>query len=146
MELGRRGATPDDQELARRIHHLAYRDVVERQFGHWDEAEQDAYFDRAWPQHDHDILEWGGSTYGYAAVEFGSEAVDIHEFVLHPDYQSRGIGTRVLLETVDHAQRLGLPVRLQVLLENRRAARLYERLGFRECGATATHRQMRLNT
>ena len=120
--------------------------MVERQFGRWVEVEQDAYFDRVWPQHVHEILEWGGSACGYAAVEFGSDAVDIHELVLHPDFQSRGIGTRVLLETVDHAQRLGLPVRLQVLLENARAARLYERLGFRECGASATHRQMRVNT
>ena len=145
MDLGRRAATRDDQAFARRVHHQAYRGVVEQQFGRWDEAEQDAYFDRAWEQHAHDMLEWGGSACGYAAVELGRTAVDVHELVVHPEYQGRGIGTHVLTETVDQARRLGLPVRLQVLLENDRAARLYERIGFRGCGTTATHRQMRLD-
>jgi ribosomal protein S18 acetylase RimI-like enzyme len=62
--------------------------------------------------------------------------------VLHPDFQAQGIGTQVLLETIRRAQNLHVPVRLQVLHENERATRLYERFGFRECGTTASHRQM----
>lgn len=144
MELQRRLATPGDQPVARRIHHHAYREVVERQFGRWDESEQDAYFDDAWPLHEHDMLELDDSACGYFAVEFGAEAVNIHELVLHPAYQGRGIGTQLLIEVVDQAQGLMLPVMLQVLLENDRAARLYERLGFSEYSVTDTHRQMRL--
>jgi ribosomal protein S18 acetylase RimI-like enzyme len=146
MELRQRAATPDDQTLSRRIHHLAYHDVVERQFGQWDDSQQDAYFDRSWQQHSHEILEWGHSTCGYFSVEIGPETVYIHELVLHPEYQNQGIGTQVLLGTIDEARRLGLDVRLQVLHENRRAADLYERLGFQETGTTTTHREMRLNT
>ena len=33
-----REATESDREYARRVHHLAYREIVERQFGEWDEA------------------------------------------------------------------------------------------------------------
>ncbi len=144
MEHQRRKAVPDDQPVARRVHHLAYQEVVERQFGRWDEEEQDAYFDNAWPLHEHDMLEVDGATLGYVAIEFGTDAVDVHELVLHPSYQGRGIGTRLLNETVDQARRLRLPVRIQVLLKNDRAARLYQRLGFGDYGVTETHRQMRL--
>ena len=42
--IDRRTATSEDFELARSIHHRAYRDVVLRQFGAWNEEEQDQFF------------------------------------------------------------------------------------------------------
>ena len=141
MVVTRRPTTAADRVFARRVHHLAYRDVVERQFGRWDEGEQDAYFETAWPKHEHEILEWDGEPCGYLAVEVDAAKVIIHELVLHPDHQNRGIGTAVLLETVSLGRDLGVPVHLQVLQESH-AGRLYERLGFEECGRTTTHRLM----
>ena len=44
MNVTRRPAREPDTEFARQIHHLAYRDVVERQFGPWVEADQDNFF------------------------------------------------------------------------------------------------------
>ena len=41
MLLERRPATSNDTEFARISYHAAYRDVVCRQFGAWDEALQD---------------------------------------------------------------------------------------------------------
>jgi ribosomal protein S18 acetylase RimI-like enzyme len=142
MDVARRMATTDDEALARRMHHAAYRDVVERQFGYWDEAEQDSHFARAWNEHDHDILQCADTPCGYAAIELCRHAIVVHELVLHPDFQGQGIGTQVLLETIRRAQSLDVPVRLKVLHANDRATRLYERLGFRERGTTASHRQM----
>lgn len=145
VTLTLRPAAAADQEYARRVHHLAYREVVERQFGEWDEPQQDGYFERGWPGHDHEIVEWHGERCGYAAIEFGAARADIHELVLHPDYQDQGIGTAILRQTVLHARELDLIVYLQVLRENR-AAGLYERLGFEEYDNTATHRLMRLQS
>ncbi len=125
------------------MHHIAYRDVVERQFGGWDDSQQDAYFESTWPQHDHEIVEWDGEPCGYVAVEFGATRVELHELVLDPAYQNRGIGTTIVIDTVTRARQIGLPSFLQVLRENR-AARLYERFGFEEYEQTPTHRRMRL--
>lgn len=44
MKLEMRAAQEGDREFARLAHHAAYRDVVERQFGPWDEASQDDFF------------------------------------------------------------------------------------------------------
>lgn len=140
--LTRRLASPGDYAFVRQVHHLAYREVVERQFGEWDEQQQDGFFDGAWPHRDHEIIEWDGEPCGYAAVEYGAARADIHELVLHPDYQGRGMGTAFLHQTISRANELGVRVYLQVLRENR-AGDLYERLGFEEYGQTATHRLMR---
>jgi hypothetical protein len=43
-----RPAMATDTHAARAIHHRAVRDVVMRQFGAWDEAVQDGFFDNAW--------------------------------------------------------------------------------------------------
>lgn len=48
MILERRPATSSDTEFARTTHHAAYRDVVSRQFGAWDEALQDRLFEEKW--------------------------------------------------------------------------------------------------
>lgn len=48
LRITRREATPEDQELARTVHHAAYRQVVMKQFGEWNQAEQDGFFTRAW--------------------------------------------------------------------------------------------------
>lgn len=143
MALTWRPATAADEEFARRVHHLAYRDVVQSQFGEWNEGQQDAYFRDAWPRRPHEIVEWDGKPCGYVAVEFSATRADIHELVLHPEYQNQGIGTAILGETISRARALDLPVYLQVLRENR-AAGLYERLGFEEYDQTLTHSLMRL--
>jgi ribosomal protein S18 acetylase RimI-like enzyme len=130
VTLTRRPATVRDKEFARCVHHLAYRDVVERQFGGWDENEQDAYFETAWSKHDHDIVEWNGEACGYFAVEMRATRVDIHELVLDPTYQNRGIGSDLLAEVVSIARGLGVPVHLRVLHKNQ-AVHLYERFWIR---------------
>ena len=45
--LSLRPATPLDTPFLRGLHHLAYRDVVLRQFGAWEEDAQDFWFERS---------------------------------------------------------------------------------------------------
>lgn len=37
-----------DREFARRVHHEAYREVVMKQFGEWNEELQDQFFEDGW--------------------------------------------------------------------------------------------------
>jgi ribosomal protein S18 acetylase RimI-like enzyme len=141
--LNRRAASAADQDFARNVNHLAYRDVVEDQFGPWDEDEQSAYFDAAWPQRSHEIIESDGEACGYVAIEVDDDAVQVHELVLHPDLQNRGTGTAVLSDAIECARRRGTAVELRVLHRNR-AFELYTRLGFAQYGSTPTHRLLRL--
>jgi hypothetical protein len=69
MEVARRAALPSDTEFARTVHHRAYRDVVERQFGAWDDAVQDKFFAGDWAHGGFDILLCDGVACGYVCVE-----------------------------------------------------------------------------
>ena len=137
-EVTTRQAQVEDREFARRAHHAAYREVVERQFGPWDEATQDRFFGEEWNPDKTQILRFGGADCGYCVIEHRPEDIHLRELVIHPDFQGRGIGTRVLQRLRRAAEASGIPVRLGTFLKND-AVRLYKRLGFREMGTTGTH-------
>jgi ribosomal protein S18 acetylase RimI-like enzyme len=136
--MSRRPATSDDTELARRIHHAAYHDVVERQFGPWDEAQQDAFFARAWECAAHEIVLVDNVAVGYCAIEDHPEAIHVRELVIHPRHQSRGIGTALLRDLQASAADQGKAIRLGTFHQNR-AQELYARLGFIRVGTTEVH-------
>ena len=73
------------------------------------------------------------------------DAVELGEIQVHPTYQTRGIGTRVLMDIIAEAQRRRKNVRLCVGLKNDKAFRLYERLGFRHVAQSETHNHMSTN-
>jgi ribosomal protein S18 acetylase RimI-like enzyme len=137
-----RPATPDDKELLRRIHHAAYRDVVEREFGPWVEAEQDGWFDKGFVADHFRIVELDRVAVGSIATTEADDHVFLGEVQILPEYQNRGIGSELVIGELAHAKSLGKPLRLQVLRANDRARALYERLGFRLIGETEHHFQM----
>jgi ribosomal protein S18 acetylase RimI-like enzyme len=129
-----RPATPADKELLRQIHHAAYRDVVERQFGSWDPADQDARFDQAFTTAGVRIIEVDSEPVGSIHVVVEDRHLFLANIDLLPAYQSRGIGSELIAAEIARARALGKPVRLQVLRANQRARALYERIGFRVIG------------
>ncbi len=137
MKITRRPATDEDIEFARATHHAAYRELVERQFGYWDEAEQDAFFADDW-HGDRDLIVADGVACGYVCIEDRADDVHVRELVVAPEFQGRGIGSSVLRDAMDRAAARGVPVRLGTARQNRALA-LYRRLGFRETGETDTH-------
>ena len=138
MKITRRHATETDYEFARRVHHLAYRDLVERQFGPWDKSEQDRLLAAEWRQSQVDVVLADGVPCGYVCVENRDDDVHVREIVIAPEFQGLGIGTAILREAIALARSRGVPVHLGTARQNR-AVELYRRLGFRETGETATH-------
>lgn len=141
MLLERRPATSSDTEFARISHHAAYRDVVCRQFGAWDEALQDQLFKEKWIPDQFEIVLCDGNPCGFLSVEDHPDHIYISEIVIAPQFQGRGIGSRLLNEERQRGREAESPLRLQVLRENR-AIELYRRLGFKEYGTTETHIRM----
>lgn len=138
MNLTQRPATHADVEFARRAHHDGYFETAVRQFGHWDEVEQDRLFEQTWSALPHQILLCDGERCGYMATEDAPDHVFVFELVMHADFRGRGIGTVFLQRVVDTACERGVPVRLRVLLGNT-AIDFYKKLGFHEYGRTQLH-------
>ncbi|WP_112734141.1 GNAT family N-acetyltransferase [Micromonospora noduli] len=75
------------------------------------------------------VVEVDGTFAGCVALRPAAEAHWLEHFYLAPRLQGSGIGTAVLRELLDRCDRLGTPVRLNVL-RGSPARRLYERHGF----------------
>jgi ribosomal protein S18 acetylase RimI-like enzyme len=142
--ITRRVALSGDIEFASAVHHRAYREVVVRHYGPWNEETQDELFDAAWTGAAHEIILRDDVPVGYLCVEEDSDEIHLREIVIDPEFQEQGIGSIVLKEIIERARVRHVPVRLRTHLTNR-AANLYRRMGFEECGRTASHILMEWN-
>jgi len=131
-------ASHSDTNFARHVHHAAYHDVVVRQFGLWDEEEQDRFFEEDWRSGRFNIILFTGFPCGYSRVDVNKDSIIVHELVISPEFQRKGIGTAILNQIIKEAETTGMPVRLGALKANR-AVGLYRRLGFRDVDSTETH-------
>ena len=138
MIVTRYQATEGDYEFVRSVHHAAYRDVVERQYGRWDEVEAERLFNVQWVAGAHEIIVCDSIGCGYCRVEYLNDHILVRELVIDPRSQGRGIGTQIMQGVIEEAQARKVPVRLQTHIVNR-AANLYRRLGFQEYDRTNTH-------
>lgn len=138
MQITRRPATDSDTALACQIHHRGYREIVERQYGPWDEAEQDLFFESDWDPAIYEIVLCDGMPCGRISVVERGGAIVVRDIVISPEYQNRGIGTFLLSEVIEQARARSVPVQLGTHRLNR-ALNLYLRLGFREVGRTPSH-------
>jgi GNAT superfamily N-acetyltransferase len=125
----RRADPVRDFAFARRVHHSSYRDVIERQFGVWDEQLQNTFFKESWVRSPHYIVSKGEMPVGVVSYGDVPEGLYIYEVQILPEYQGQGTGTRFLAERIEEALHRGVSLRLKVLRENR-ARELYARMGF----------------
>lgn len=87
------------------------------------------------------IAEFGGSSIGYAFVtsHYSGRLVHLVRIAVAPDYQGRGVGTRLLAEIVDFCSAAKAEVlTLNTQADNYQAQRLYEWFGFTRNGEQQT--------
>jgi ribosomal protein S18 acetylase RimI-like enzyme len=134
-----RQCTEEDREWAYALKSEAYREVVERQFGPWDEGRQRAHFGARWNPQLSKVILLHGNAVGLIAVEERDAELRLDEIQLARAWRGRGIGTEIILDLLRKAAANGKALRLQVLRGNARARELYLRLGFAVTGETDTH-------
>jgi len=136
--MNRRPATPADAQFLRQLHHRAYRGVVLQQFGSWDEAAQDGWFEKGLTEANFEVVEENGERVGAVASKEASDRLFLVELQVLPECQGRGLGSALLKQQLERARLLQKPLALRVLFANRARA-LYERHGFVVTGQTETH-------
>jgi ribosomal protein S18 acetylase RimI-like enzyme len=127
-----------DKQQIRHLSERCYRDVVERQFGAWDVEAQHQFFEKKWVGLKYQKVMIDGQFGGALAVVRGTDQITLSEILVAPEFQGQRIGTEIVLDVLKSAAEGQLPVRLQVLHQNRAMA-LYKRLGFVETGRNETH-------
>ncbi|MCD6502721.1 MAG: N-acetyltransferase [Thermoplasmata archaeon] len=86
------------------------------------------------------VAEMHGIPVGFVACDAnwyskyeGDYVAEVHEIVVHPDYQGLGIGRRLMEAALNYGKSRGRKVsELWVGVENHNARRFYKRLGFEE--------------
>jgi len=126
-----RPARPADSEFCFQLHKAAMGDYVTAIWG-WDEQRQRDFHDRGFVPGRWQIITANGSDAGMLSVEYRPDEIYLSRIEIHPDYQGRGIGTRLINMLLDEATRKGQDLVLDVLTVNHRAYALYQRLGLQE--------------
>lgn len=139
-----RQATIADSKFCYDVKKAAFREYVEQIWG-WDEAYQRRVHARHFDASSIEIITYEGRDAGWLEVRHGTEATLIANIYVYPEYQNRGIGTRLLEKVLREAEQNDVPVKLGVLKVNARARQLYERLGFRVVSETDTHYLMEVS-
>lgn len=132
-------AAEADYETVRAIHHVAYRDMVIRQYGAWQDDVQDEFFRKTWLRQPHHLVCVDGEVRGYCCIHEDDRSIRIREFAVLPDHQRQGIGSGVLERLIERATLARKEMKLNVMKTNESARRLYEHAGFIVLGENVTH-------
>ena len=137
MEIRLRPITEADYDFLWRLHNAALKRYVEETWG-WDEEWQASDFREKFDPNAGSIINVDGVDAGFWWVTERDDEIVLVSIRLLPEFQRRGIGTRLIRGLTENSDR---PVRLKVLKVNP-ARRLYERLGFSISRDLDTHYEM----
>lgn len=104
-------------------------EYITSMFG-WDENVQRSYHRKAWEQQKPDIITYDGKQIGTIATIETANCIEVGQFFILPEYQNKGIGTYLLKNILEKADKLGKNVTLR-FLKNNPVKSLYVRNGFR---------------
>jgi GNAT superfamily N-acetyltransferase len=133
-----RQAFESDKEYLVSLHKRCYREVVESQFGNWDDEIQRVFFEKKWKPSKFQMIIVGGEKAGVVSAEHLAEHFLLSEIQIEPRLQNQGLGSQIIKAILSEACAQNLPVRLQVLKKSN-AKNLYLCLGFVQTGETDTH-------
>ncbi|HEX8369174.1 MAG TPA: GNAT family N-acetyltransferase [Pyrinomonadaceae bacterium] len=130
-----------DFEFLWQLHNAALKKYITATWG-WNEALQRQFFAESFNPEDGKIVVADGKDAGFLRISEKETEIVLISIRLLPEFQNRGIGTKLIKDVLDQARAKNKPVRLQVLKVNP-AQNLYEKLGFKIFGETGTHFLMR---
>jgi ribosomal protein S18 acetylase RimI-like enzyme len=126
-----RPATAADSEFCFELHKAAMAEYVTAIWG-WDEQRQRDFHARGFAPGHWQIITADGTDAGILIVDYRPAEIYLARIEVHPSYQGRGIGARLISALIDEATQKGQDLVLDVLTVNHRAQALYQRLGMTE--------------
>lgn len=141
-KYGLRIITEKDYDFIYQVKKEAYQKYVETNFGEWKEELQREFFKEFMEKFKEGayIITFQGADIGFFNEYQTDSTCEIGNICILTEYQNQGIGTAILQDVIEnHADK---EIHLQYFKQNP-VGSLYERLGFRRCGETAYHYQMK---
>lgn len=139
--IGMRFAQPGDFDFCRALYFSSMRPLLER-LGAWDEKKAESAFKEYFKPEEIRVVLVDGKEAGWIQVSQTDSEVHLDQIHLNEDVRGKGIGTKLVCETMADARSAGKPLLLSLLRGNR-AISLYRRLGFKPNGSDKTKLHMR---
>ncbi|MFW9856214.1 MAG: GNAT family N-acetyltransferase [Candidatus Thorarchaeota archaeon] len=136
-----RPALPTDFAFLYLLKKKTLKEYIEATWG-WDEEFQYAYHQRNFDPSKLSIIQDDDKDIGCLSVSEDSQRIFLEVIEIVPEYQSQGIGRRLILDLILRGRDSRKNVELQVLRTNHRAQKLYAALGFQLVGESKTHFHM----
>lgn len=123
---------------------VCFKNYVEKYYGGWNEDFQKKYFDD-FILHEREnikIIMANKKVAGFTnGKKLDSGEYEIGNICIVPEFRGKGIGTKLLSDLILMSDCESISLR--VFKDNIRAKKLYEKLGFKQCGETGTHYLMK---
>ena len=105
----------------------------------WDEEVQTKYLEESFGLETQLIITYEQEEIGILELNELEKRIEVVELEILPEYQRKGIGTKILQDIIEEYKGKGKHVGIGCFKINRDAKRLYERLGFIMIKETETH-------
>jgi ribosomal protein S18 acetylase RimI-like enzyme len=135
-------ASSEDTPWLETLRRNVYQELFLLTWGGWDEARHQRHFAASLERHCISILSIDDTAVGMLQLFENDDGLEIGEIQIMPTRQNLGIGTQVLKDIILLGTQSRKDVRLRVGLQNGKARRLYERLGFVVEMVSQTHYHM----
>lgn len=71
---------------------------------------------------------------GSSWMTFDGRRIHLHHIGVKPEYQNRGLGKLLTIESLKYAKKKGYQIKLEVHQSNKKAISIYQKLGFNYLG------------
>lgn len=134
-----RFATKGDYDFLYSLLELTMKDYYIDTYGSWNDEIERNFFNESFNSLKYHILVYEEHDVGCIVITNNDSEIFINEIQILPQYQNRGLGREIFESIFKDSDRVGLPIKLEVLKANRRACSFYYRMGFEKTGETQTH-------
>ncbi len=130
----------NDWETTYRIKRIAHGPVVAEKWG-WDDTLQRDFHNKHWQTYPFSLVYYGDELIGTVSILDNNDHWVFGDFNIVPEFQKKGLGTKILSKVLADAKSKNIPVRLCYLKWNR-VGSLYRKMGFTEIGEREFHYDM----
>jgi len=131
--------TIEDYQFGFDIKKTTLGEYIEKTWGDWNEEEQLNFYKKEFVIDNCFIVKNNNINIGWLKIIETDEIVDINQLFILPEYQNKGIGGKILNDIMENGINNNKRINLQVLKCNKKAQKLYEKLGFMIDDETETH-------
>jgi GNAT superfamily N-acetyltransferase len=146
-----RPVTPNDDQFLLEVYASTRADELAQ--AEWGEGQKEMFlrwqfdlqrkeYDTRFPDAAYHVILVDGQPSGRIWVGADAEQVRLLDIALLPEFQNRGVGTRLVQELTKYAANQNKVLRHMVFVLNNNAERFYERLGFRQIEEFGAYKHM----